>query len=306
MCVHSQSVSVRDLWRSLSPRSPENGVFALLTGYIDESYTGEKEPVTFGLNCVYSTYPSWFWIEVGWNKVIAEKNCQLIQQGRKPIRRFHSKEISNFENDFEGWNGEERTDFTRNLLVQGIDGNYLHSVGFTANLKDVAEDWPRVKFEGVKRFGYHSMLRLIMVRLESMIPQDFGPGARISLIHERCPFDGVLLDAFNFYLEKRPKASSLFTSITPMGWENCTPLQAADFFAYEAMKESHRFRPGMKPRERRKSLSAALELETVGAMFDEIPREEMLRWKKQVEAKDRRRGKAFLNNERRFANHRNK
>ena len=279
--------------------SPDQGD-VLLTGYIDESYTGEEHPVTFGLNCVYATYQDWFWIETGWNKVIAAKNKQLIAAGRKPIRRYHSKEISNFENEFADWTGDERTEFTQSLLSRGIDGNFLQTYGVTANLQQLADDWPRVKFEGVKEFGYHAMLRLIMLKLEDMIPRHFGTGTRITLIHERCPYDGILLSAFNHYLNARPNAASLFTSIAPMGWEDCIPLQPADFWAYEAMKETHRYRSGLKSRDRRKSLQAALDLENVGAISDEIPPQTILEWKKKVEERDRQGGKEELNEPSRF------
>ena len=268
----------------------------MLAGYIDESYSGENEPETFGLNCVYATYSSWFWIEAGWNKVIDAKNKKLKEAGRDPVRRYHSKEISNFENEFRDWNNEERAEFTNDLLRLGINGNFVQSVGFTANLKEVAADWPRVKYEGVKQFGYHAMLRLIMLKLEGMIPKQFGSGAHILLIHERCgKFDSVLLDAFNHYLQARPEARSLFGSITSRGWEECTALQPADFVAYEAMKETHRYRPSQKERPRRKSLAAFLDLESVGAVSEEIPRREILLWKKKVEERDRKRGKAHLN-----------
>ena len=49
----------------------------MLAGYIDESYTGEKEPVTFGLNCVYATYSGWFWIQTAWNKMLSNKNEEI-------------------------------------------------------------------------------------------------------------------------------------------------------------------------------------------------------------------------------------
>jgi hypothetical protein len=270
-------------------------VFVLLSGYIDESYTGEAEPETFGLNCAVTTWGHWFWIECSWNNVIEKKNTELIAAGRKRVRRYHSKEISNFEGDFKDWTGPERTEFTSNLLSKGIDGAHLFSVGFTANLKQVAVDWPRVKFEGVQRFGYHAMMRLVMVRLETLIPEYYGSGSRILFIHERCSHDGTFLDAFNHYLKIRPEAKSLFTSITPMGWEDCIPLQPADFLAYEAMKEANRHRPGQKPRGRRGSLTAFLDLENIGVIWDEIPREEILRWKESVEEKDRARGSAHLN-----------
>lgn len=224
------------------------------------------------------------------------KNKQLANAGRKPIRRYHSKEISNFENDFEDWNGDERTELTKELISRAINGNFLQSVGFTANLRELAEQWPRVKYEGVKKFGYHVMMRLIMMKLEKMIPKQFGAGAHIAFINERCEFDGIWRDAFDHYRDKHPHTRSMFTSITPMGWEECVPLQPADFLAYETMKESHRFRPMQKKdRDRRKSLEAFIDLPSVGITSEEIPVEEMLRWKEKVEQKDRERGKAHLN-----------
>ena len=290
MCVQSQPNSIQQLWRPLCPFRLDLGVFAMLTGYIDESYTGESEPVTFGLNCVYATYQSWFWIESGWNKVIEAKNKQLEKAGRKPVRRYHSKEISNFENEFKDWDDTERAEFTNSLLVHGINGNFIQSVGLIANLKEIATDWPKVKRDGVMRFGYSAMLRMIMRKIELMIPAQFGPGARIILINERCSFDGVLLKAFNHHLNERPNAAKLFASISPMGWEDCIPLQPADFLAYEAMKEAHRYRTDGTPRKRRKSLTAFLGLESVGAVCDEIPRAAILKWKEEFEVLDRKRG----------------
>jgi hypothetical protein len=267
----------------------------MLAGYIDESYTGEKEPVTFGLNCVYTTYSDWFWIQAAWCRVLAQKNEALLAAGRRPIRRYHSNEISNFEGDFEGWTGDERTQLTKDLIAHALTGNFVQSMGFTANLKEVADVWPRVKFEGVKRFGYHAMLRLIMLNLENMIPEQFGRGACVILINEQCNYDAVMRDAFEHYLKARPEAQYIFSSIESKGWEECVPLQLADFLAYEVMKETNRDRPGQKQRQRRKSLSSLLELDHVGASSYEIPKEEILKWKFAVEEKDRKRGKQHLN-----------
>jgi hypothetical protein len=289
-----------EAWLPLCGFNPDSAVFAMLAGYIDESYSGENEPETFGLCCAYAPFRDWFWIQSGWQKVIAAKNISLISQGRKPIQRFHSKEISNFEKDFANWTGDERSEFTGNLLSKGINGNFVQSYALTANLKQVADDWPRVKFEGVKRFGYDAMLRMIMIALEKRIPPVFGDGERIVLVNERCEFDGVLLDAFNHFRAQSPSKGKMFVSIAPMGWEDCTALQIADFCAYESMKEVHRYRPGqLKPdntmRERRKSLTAFLNLESVGGICEEIPPQEILRWKALVEERDRQRGRSDLN-----------
>jgi hypothetical protein len=51
-----------------------------------------------------------------------------------------------------------------------------------------------------------------------------------------------MLNAFNsFVVDSSMPDRDMFTTIAPMGWETCTPLPVADFFPYEAMKESHRF-----------------------------------------------------------------
>lgn len=294
MCVHGQSSCVLEVWPHLCA-DLRRSVFVIVAGYIDESYSGENPPLTFGLNCVLAAGSEWFWIENAWNKVLARKNKELEAQGRRKISRYHSVDLSNFAGDFKDWDGPERTDFTDRLLQHAIRGNWLLSVGFTANLKEIAEAWPRVMREGVIEFGYHAMLRYIMLKLVKYVPVAYGVGTEIILIHDRCPYDGVLLSAFNHFLKKRPEFASLFRSIAPMGWQNCVPLQPADFVAYEAMKETHRTRPGLRYRDRRLSLKAFLDIDTVGADCMEIPTAKVLEWKEQVEEKDRARGKAYLN-----------
>jgi hypothetical protein len=56
------------------------------------------------------------------------------------------------------------------------------------------------------------------------------------------------------------------------------------------MKETHRTRPGLKYRNRRLSLKAFLDIDTVGADCMEIPTAKVLEWKERVEEKDRARG----------------
>jgi hypothetical protein len=47
-----------------------------------------------------------------------------------------------------------------------------------------------------------------------------------------------------------------FTTLAPMGWEDCTPLQAADLLAYENMKDAER---RLDNRTRRKTLELIIE-----------------------------------------------
>jgi hypothetical protein len=280
--VQSQESMLHELWGPISVDF-EKDVFVMLTGYIDESYTGEQKPLTFGLNCLFARGNEWYFIANAWEKVIERKNAELIAAGRKPVKRFHAVDLNNFVGDFADWDGDERTAFTKQIIHKVFALHYVLSVGYTINLAELSQLWPEVGENGIS-FAYDIMLRLIMIYLAKTIPERFPRGAQITLIHERCPYDSVLLGAFNRSIRKAPLHGDIFTSIAPMGWERCVPLQAADFIAYEAMKETNRLRPSLKQRGRRLSLSALLELDTFGAISEEIPGEVILDWKRTVDA----------------------
>lgn len=247
-------VSLRDLWKRLSCNF-ERDLFVIVIGYIDESYSGEIEPLTFDLSCCFTTGSEWFWIENAWRKVLEKKNKELTAAGRTPIKRFHARDLNSFIGEFKGWDGPERTAFTEQLIAKAFSRHVMNSIGFVINLKELGNLWPSMQ-QYTKAFAYDVILRLIMSELAREVPKLWGTGTRITLIHERCAYDGILLSAFNRWLRQKPLRAGLFTSIAPMGWETCIPLQPADFVANESMKEVHRTRPGQKQRERRKSLSA--------------------------------------------------
>src|ERR1019366_7813447 len=86
----------------------------------------------------------------------------------------------------------------------------------------------------------------------------------IALIHDRSPYDAVLLDTFYKMLDDKGfEGREYFSSIAPLDWDQCVPLQAADFLAYENMKDSDRQASG-SPRPKRKSLAALLDLSSLG------------------------------------------
>jgi hypothetical protein len=62
---------------------------------------------------------------------------------------------------------------------------------------------------------------------------------RVAIIHDRTTgYDGVILDAFNFMMNDLalPKYRQLFTTITPMRWQDCIRLQPADMIAFDTFK----------------------------------------------------------------------
>lgn len=283
MVCPSQSPSLREIWEPLS-RNFERDVFVIILGYIDESYSGEREPLTFVLSCVFTSGSEWFWINAAWDKVLAKKNAELAVAGRKTISRFHARDINSFIEEFAGWDDPERAEFTERLICHVFARHRMNSISYAINLKELGLLWPEVK-DYTMAFAYDILLRKIMGDLAPAIPDVYGKAAQITLVHERCNYDGILLHAFNRWIRQKPDKANVFSTITPLGWQNCIPLQPADFVANESMKEVHRTRPGQKARNRRKSLSAFLALGGGGSKFFILDSKSILDMKKMVDDK---------------------
>ncbi|MGB6480781.1 MAG: hypothetical protein WBF15_16935, partial [Candidatus Sulfotelmatobacter sp.] len=89
-----------------------------------------------------------------------------------------------------------------------------------------------------------------------------GSPARVTLFHDRTAngqYDGTILKAFNHQLmNEKFEHSKYFTTIAPLGWEDCLALQPADLVAFESCKYAERT---TKPR---KSWTALLDLPQFG------------------------------------------
>ena len=66
---------------------------------------------------------------------------------------------------------------------------------------------------------------------------------------------------------------SMFTTLAPMGWEDCIPLQPADLVAYEAFRDMKRRKLG-KPMNR--SLATLVEKENFNLISKRIARENLI------------------------------
>ena len=85
------------------------------------------------------------------------------------------------------------------------------------------------------------MLKLLMIDIGQKFDEaNIGDlsDLRVALIHDRCAYNGVLQEAFDSYKnDKTSTYKGLFSTLAPMGWEDCVPLQPADLIAYENYKE---------------------------------------------------------------------
>jgi hypothetical protein len=229
-------------------------LFGLLAGYIDESKDSSGK--LFNLTCLTGDYGAWFWIQQEWLKVIEAANARLVSQNRPTISRYHATDCSNRLGEFKGWSSQEQIDFVVPLLA--IFERYrLDVVGYTVDLNDIQEVIPEAKANP----GGFAYLATLWYAMDEMLARTFErePNEQVHLFHERCDYDGTLLDAFNLRLKEKQGDGRLqrhFLSITSMGWEVCIPLQPADLIAYENLKESER---QSLTRSRRKSLQVILE-----------------------------------------------
>lgn len=212
-------------------------MYTAFRGHIDDS--GDKQ--IFSLSCLLSKSGNWQWIEQDWNRCLAEKNKSLALQGRKQILRYHSVDMNNFKEEYADWSPDERKEFSTKLLdIFKKPSNCAIAYSRSIELKPLVRLMPEI---APKPYLYaHAILlqRMMMDIGASFSKANNGDpsGIKISLIHDRSRYAGALQHAFQNLKSKTgfPYAD-LFTSLTPMGWEDCIALQPADLVAYENFKE---------------------------------------------------------------------
>lgn len=218
----------------------------MIRGYIDESYDGQKVPAFFTLSCSLAQGADWAFIEALWLWVISKKNRSLITEGRKPISRYHAVDCFNRTNEFTGWSREERNEFAKELLDIFRLFPTAH-ISLTISAKDIHYSWPE-KTQNPLHFAYYLLFRLMMLTIGENQGKLQMLG-KVSLIHERCgEFEESLLKGFNHMQgDANFEYGDIFTTIVPMGWENCVPLQPADLIAYEVFRDAKRRSVSGKP-----------------------------------------------------------
>jgi hypothetical protein len=246
----SASDLIVQTWGALNPLGMK-GLFMVLRGYLDESVS--KHERVFGLSALVGIGDEWLPLAAAWDKIIEETNNDLVRQGRRKISRYHAADCSNLKNEYRGWKKEEQIVFTQALLSL-LRSHPLNSLSYTIDVHALAKAVPDKDPIGS---AYAICMNFLIFGIGDWLSERKAPcDTRISLLHERCDYDGLILAQFN-RLVKEPafKHSHFFTTCAPTAWEKCTPLQAADLFAYENMKDTERI---FDDRRRRKTLDVLL------------------------------------------------
>ena len=231
------------------PTRIKKPLHTVFKGYIDDS--GNEE--IFTLSCIIGKGSNWDFFMGDWKSYFERLNKSLRLQNRKEIERYKAADCSSCLGDFEGWSIDEQKALTSELLkIFEKPANALDAWGYSIYLDALVAEIPDTA-PNPRAFGYALLLEAIMYDIGDAVEEanDKASMARIKipLIHDRDRHDAILLRSFNS-TKANPNFSygSLFPSITPMGWEECPPLQAADLLAYENFKESERQKTGGKRR----------------------------------------------------------
>jgi hypothetical protein len=235
-------------------------------GYIDESYDNGQQ--LFALSCLIATAKHWLEMERLWKLHLAAKNKDLKKSGRPLISRYHASDCSGRRNEFKGWTHQERDAF-----VLGLFGIFkripVHVVAIDVNLDELCEVFPEWAADRLKT-AYAVLTRFVMLTIGQDYDELSGGmskqrGDKITLFHDRTAggkYDATILEAFNCQMgDPDYKHKSYFTTIAPLGWEDCMALQPADLVAFEVFKEAE---ARAVARTRRKSFNALLDLNAFG------------------------------------------
>src|SRR5579863_188596 len=249
---------LRELFEVWNPLGLE-GIFVLLRGYIDESYNEH----VFTLSCLNAKGKTWDEFSRLWKITLNTWNRKLQAQGRPTLSRYHTTDCSNFKREFRDWSKEEQREFFIDL-VKVFSRHPMDAVSVSVNLDEFHRIIPearRIAKPDFPTFLYGMTVKLLMGRIADRYCIE-RPDTKITLVQEACQYSANALDAFTQALNdpgfEHRECFVSFASATPTA---CIPLQAADLLAYEFFKDSMR---AINPRDRRASLEALMDLDTVG------------------------------------------
>ncbi len=229
-----------------------------------------------------SSHTGWGDIDRAWRLCLEAKNKFLKSQGRRPLSRYHAADCSSLVGEFAGWTVEEQIAFTKELHSALRRGRgWLNTIAYSIPIESFVERFPEYASDPIGPC-YGEMLKFVMLEMAIQVKdakkvKRSTKAVLFGLIHERCNYDATLLHAFNHMLaDPTFDGRGMFTTLAPMGWENCLSLQVADMIAYEAFKDAERLATGRK---RRKSLEALLSTGQFGGRSKTMGPENIQEWR---------------------------
>lgn len=209
-------------------------VFCVLTFHADESYDDK----TF---CVGGWLHHVDWWKVIENKLterIAYECRRSVVKGLSPISRFHASDCSNRQNEFKNW-PKQRSDQFYKKVVEIVCKAEPDGIAWACSFDDIKAHFPHYRPKMRQRTLYLLCMMRCLQEVCRLLDEQY-PQERVTVIHD-WGFNGVAQFAFNSTLRSH-NAYGKLVAISPMRWQDCGALQAADLMAYEGSKLCFRSR----------------------------------------------------------------
>lgn len=256
----------------------------IFRGYIDESYDAGQN--VFAQSCILARGAAWMEFERKWKLHISAKNRELKKTNRPLVSRYHASDCSSRHGEFEGWSLDERDRFVRGLF-QVFRRVSTFTVVYDVQMDELCEVFPNAENDRLEA-AYYWLTRFLLIQIGKDLdgtPKN-GSAVKFTLFHDRTGGDGkydpTILRAFNSLIND-PTFShrEKFTTIAPLGWQDCIALQPADLVAFECYKQAE---ARLAARKSRKSFSALLDMRAFGIHSKTVNMESLKRLKELVDA----------------------
>jgi hypothetical protein len=176
-------IPVQELFSCFGHSNFNKRLFAVFTGYIDES--GDDKTKLFTLSCLVSDSTQWKLFEDAWLDCLKRKNVELRAAGRNEMSRYHASSCASCIDEFEGWTIDEQKEFTSILI--GVFKQYgLAISAYTLSLDDLVAEFPEVEKNPVA-LAYVITFNEIMIYLaQKLLEMPAYREDRLAFIHDRC------------------------------------------------------------------------------------------------------------------------
>ena len=200
--------------------------------YIDESYNTK----TFCVGGFLARESVWGQIEPAWSERIAYENRMSAKKGFPPISRYHATYCANLKGEFSeknGWSVARQIKLTRRICE--ILGSHL-TIGIVigGGLADV-QRYLAPGGDAPAEFLYSTCFKICLLQIAGLMHHHVID-ARVRVFYERGVFNHLATESFEMLRKDGNSVYRSVVSAVPKGWDECLPLQAADFIAYEGFK----------------------------------------------------------------------
>lgn len=200
--------------------------------YLDESYNTK----TFCVGGFLARANVWEKITPAWSERIAYENRISAKKGFPPISRYHATDCANLKREFSeknGWDVNRQIKLTKRIceilashLTIGIviGGSLVDIQRYLVPGSDTPAD-----------FLYSTCFKVCLMEIAGLM-YHYVVDPQVKVFYERGKFNSYAIEAFEMLRKDPNPVYRSIVNVEPKGWEDCIPLQAADFFAYEGFQ----------------------------------------------------------------------